>query len=212
MDQQGRIQDETVGGYLERLAARVPAPGGGAAAALHAAQGAALLGMVARYTTGEKYAAQAEVVARVTAEADELRVAALDLAAADAVAFTAVTHAYALPRGTEAEKTARSVAIAAALAGAARPPADVVAAAARIVALAEELLPVANRNVITDVAAAADAARAAATTARVNVEINAVSLKDAVKRAELAECVAGVDELSRRADAVTASVRTTLGA
>ena len=46
------ISDEKIGDFLARLAARVPVPGGGAAAALHAAEGAALLGMVARYTTG----------------------------------------------------------------------------------------------------------------------------------------------------------------
>ena len=48
------IRDQTIGEFLDQLAERVPAPGGGAAAALLAAQGAALLGMVARYTTGEK--------------------------------------------------------------------------------------------------------------------------------------------------------------
>lgn len=212
MDERAGIGDETVGGYLERLAARVPAPGGGAAAALHAAQGAALLGMVARYTTGAKYAEQAAVIARVTEESDGLRAAALGLAAADAAAFTAVTDAYALPRGTEEQKAARSAAIARALAGAARPPADVIAAAARVVALAEELLPIANRNVVTDVAAAADAARAAATTARVNVEVNAAGIADESVLAELAKATSDVDAVALRADAVTEAVRLTLRA
>jgi formiminotetrahydrofolate cyclodeaminase len=212
VDERAGIEDETVGGYLERLAARVPAPGGGAAAALHAAQGAALLGMVARYTTGEKYAEHAAAVARITEESDGLRAAALGLAAADAAAFTAVTDAYALPRGTEEQKAARSAAIARALAGAARPPADVIAAAARLVALAEELLPIANRNVVTDVAAAADAARAAATTARMNVEVNVAGIKDEATRAELAKATSDVDAVALRADAVTEAVRLALRA
>ncbi|CAG7596947.1 cyclodeaminase/cyclohydrolase family protein [Actinacidiphila bryophytorum] len=210
MHDQARIQDETVGGYLDRLAARLPAPGGGAAAALHAAQGAALLGMVARYTTGEKYAAQAEAVARITAESDELRGAALDLAAADAAAFTAVTDAYALPRGGDGEKAARSAAIAAALAGAARPPADVIGVARRIIALAEELLPIGNPNVVTDVAAAAEAARAAATTARVNVEINLAGIKSPATRAALTAATSDVDPLAARAAALTSAVRQSL--
>ena len=42
------MREETIGAFLERLAERVPAPGGGATAALHAAQAAALLAMVAR--------------------------------------------------------------------------------------------------------------------------------------------------------------------
>ena len=201
------MHDQTIGGYLERLAAREPAPGGGAAAALHAAQGAALLGMVARYTTGEKYAAHAAQIAQITAESDELRSRSLRLAEDDARAFTAVTDAYALPRADDAQKAARSQAIAAALEGAARPPAEVIAAAGAITTLAEELLPLANRNVVTDVAAATEAARAAATTARVNVEINLGGIKDETVRAELTAAAASVDALAARAEAVTAAVR-----
>jgi formiminotetrahydrofolate cyclodeaminase len=208
--ERARIQDETVGGYLDKLAARLPAPGGGAAAALHAAQGAALLAMVARYSTGERYAAHAAAIERITAESDALRAAALDLAAADAAAFTAVTDAYALPRATDEEKSARSAAIAASLAGAARPPADVVDVARRIVALAEELLPLGNRNVVTDVAAATEAARAAATTARVNVEINLSGIKDPASRTAFTTAIADVDDLANRATAVTESVRASL--
>ena len=44
------MRDEKISDFLARLADRVPAPGGGTAAALHAAQAAALLGMVARST------------------------------------------------------------------------------------------------------------------------------------------------------------------
>lgn len=50
------IATEPIDRYLERLASREPTPGGGAVGALHAAQGAALIGMVARYTTGAGYA------------------------------------------------------------------------------------------------------------------------------------------------------------
>jgi formiminotetrahydrofolate cyclodeaminase len=201
------MQDQTIGGYLERLAAREPAPGGGAAAALHAAQGAALLAMVARYTTGEKYAAHAEQVTAITAAADELRLRAMALAEEDARAFTAVTDAYKLPRADTEQKSARSRAIADALAGAARPPADVIAVATQVVELAERLLPFGNPNVVTDVAAATEAARAAATTARVNVEINLGGVKDEAVRAELAATVKEVDQLAARAHAVTEAVR-----
>lgn len=201
------MHDQTIAAYLERLAAREPAPGGGAAAALHAAQAAALLAMVARYTTGEKYAEHADRVAEFTAEADQLRERALDLAEQDARAFTAVTDAYKLPRAEPEQKAARSRAIAEALAGAARPPADVIALAARVVELAEQLLPFGNPNVVTDIAAATEAARAAATTARVNVEINLGGIKDEALRTELARAVRDVDALAARAEAVTEAVR-----
>lgn len=204
--------DETVSRFLERLAARVPAPGGGAAAALHAAQAAALLAMVARYSTGEKYAAHADVIARVTAVSDELRAAALQLAEDDANAFTAVTDAYALPRSTPEEKATRSAAITRALAGAAKPPAEVVSVAVRLVRLAEELLPVGNRNVITDIAAAAEATRAAATTARVNIEVNLGGVQNPVARGELTEALGRVDALCERTDQLTAAVRKEIAA
>jgi formiminotetrahydrofolate cyclodeaminase len=184
------MRDQPVGEFLDQLAARVSAPGGGATAALHAAQSAALLGMVARYSDGPRFEAHAETIGAVLSEVDRLRVEALQLAEDDAAAFTAVTDAYRLPKGSE-----RSAAIAEALAGAAVPPARTIAVAERLVELAEVLLPVGNRNVITDVAAAAEAARAAATTARVNVEINGAAV------------VSDVDGLVARADQVTASVR-----
>ena len=178
------MRDETITAFLDQLAARVPAPGGGATAALHAAQSAALLAMVARYSNGAKY--DAALMDHVITEADGIRSDALTLAEADAAAFGAVADAYGLARQTPEEQEARSAAIAEALAGAARPPADVVRLALLLVSLAEELLPAGNRNVITDVAAAAEAARAAAVTAQVNIEVNLRGIKDPAVQAELA--------------------------
>ncbi|MPZ26285.1 MAG: formimidoyltetrahydrofolate cyclodeaminase [Micromonosporaceae bacterium] len=196
--------------FLERLAARVPAPGGGAVAALHAAQAAALLGMVARYTDGPRYAPHRELVDQVRAEADAVRAEALALAEADATAFAAVAEAYRLPNGTDPERADRAAAIATALAGAAEPPAAVVAVADRLIRLAERLLPVGNPNVVTDVAAAAEAARAAATTARINVEVNLGGVRDASTRDRLRAAVAAVDPLVARAERVTEAVRAKL--
>ncbi|MEV1173919.1 cyclodeaminase/cyclohydrolase family protein [Nonomuraea sp. NPDC049784] len=196
------MRDTKIVDFLAELAARVPAPGGGATAALHAAQAAALLGMVARYTTGERYASHAETVVAVIGEADTLRARTLRLAEEDAAAFTAVTDAYRLPKGEE-----RSAAIARALAGAAEPPARVVESATRVIELCEVLLPICNRNVVTDVAAAAEAARAALTTARVNVEVNLSGIKDQQVREKLNHRVSGVDAAVARADWVTAEVR-----
>ncbi len=201
------MRDEKIGDFLDRLADRVPAPGGGASAALHAAQAAALLGMVARYSTGERYAEHKPTIERIITRTDELRSTALQLAEDDAVAFTAVTDAYRLPKDTAAAKAARSAAIATALVGACRPPADVIGVAQVAVELAEELLPIGNRNVITDIAAATEAARAAATTARVNVEINLGGITDERARGELTAEVAKVDAVADRAAQLTAAVR-----
>jgi len=199
------MRDETIGSFLARLAARSAAPGGGATGALHAAQAAALLAMVARFSDGPRH--DAEVVGRVRAAADGLADEALELAEADSAAFEKVTLAYQLPKDTPEDKAARSQAIAEALGGAARPPADLMSAAVRLAGLAEDLLPAANRNVISDIAAAAAAIGAAAVTAQVNIEANIAGIKDEALIAELSGIAALADGVADRADRVVAAVR-----
>ena len=199
------MRDQTISGFLEQLASRVPAPGGGATAALHAAQSAALLTMVARYSDGAKY--DAELMGHIIAEADGLRNDALTLAESDEEAFAAVAEAYRLPKETAEQKEVRSAAVAEALAGAARPQADVIRLALLLVSFAEELLRAGNRNMITDVAAAAEAARAAAGTAQLFIEVNLRGMKDPAVRAETAAMAEVTDEVTARADRVVAAVR-----
>ncbi|MEV0292170.1 cyclodeaminase/cyclohydrolase family protein [Nocardia sp. NPDC050710] len=191
--------------YLSELAAKVPAPGGGAVAALHAAQGAALVAMVARYTTRAKDAEHRPIVDRIIDAADAARDRALALADADAAAFTAVGNAYKMPKTTETETAARDAAITVALIEAARVPAAVVDEADEILSLAAELLPIGNRNVVTDIGAAADAARAAATSSQLNIEINVTSLA-AADGDRFAPVLLRVDEIIARADALHADV------
>lgn len=202
------ISSETINDYLSRLASRQPTPGGGAAAALHAAQGAALVAMVARYTTGPKYEQHAALVARVTSAADHLIIEALRLADADEHAFQSVIDSYKLPAETEQLKATKAAAIRDALVQAAHTPAQLIKVSGEVVDLATELFDVANPNVISDVAAAADAARAAATTARVNIDINVVAIKDTAARTRLAEQTDGLeDKVVLAADSLVKRVR-----
>ncbi|MET4540016.1 formiminotetrahydrofolate cyclodeaminase [Arthrobacter bambusae] len=202
------ISSETINDYLSRLASRQPTPGGGAAAALHAAQGAALVAMVARYTTGPKYEQHAALVARITSAADHLIIEALRLADADEHAFQSVIDSYKLPSETEQLKATKAAAIRDALVQAAHTPAQLIKVSGEVVDLATELFDVANPNVISDVAAAADAARAAATTARVNIDINVVAIKDTAARTRLAEQTDGLeDKVVLAADALVKRVR-----
>jgi formiminotetrahydrofolate cyclodeaminase len=199
------MRDETIAEFLAQLAARTSAPGGGAAAALHAAQAAALIAMVARYSDGPRH--DTVLVGRVRAAADGLIDESLGLAEADAAAFGKVAAAYRLPKETDADKEQRSQAIADALAGAARPPADLMAASARLASLTEEMLPAANRNVISDLAAAAAAITAGAVTARVNIEANLAGVRDQRLKDELAETAALADEVTDRAARLIDAVR-----
>jgi methenyltetrahydrofolate cyclohydrolase len=201
------LSDDKITDFLDRLAERVPVPGGGAAAALHAAQGAALLGMVARYTTGQAYAEHQLMIGRIITEVDELRGVALRLAEADEDAFAALAGAYNLPNASGEEKSARSCAIAHALVNAAWPQARLISIAGMVVDLAEALVAIGNRNVISDVSAAAAAAGAAAATARVNVEISLAGITDEQASLEMIAETGKVDDIIARAGRVTAAVR-----
>ena len=201
------IHDEKIGEFLDQVADRVPAPAGAASAALQSALGAALLGMAARYSTGEQYADHQEAIGRILAEADELRSIALRLAEADAEAFMAVSEAYQMPKSTEADRVARAAAIARALVNAAWPPVQVIGVASMVVDLAEALAMIANRNVISDVAAAAEAARAAVAAARVNVEISLAGVSDAQASLEMIAQADKADAIMARAEQVTSAVR-----
>jgi len=77
------ISDEKLGDFLDRLAGPRAGPGRGCRCGPARRAGAALLGMVARYTTGEKYAKHQETIGRIIAEVDELRGIALRLADAE---------------------------------------------------------------------------------------------------------------------------------
>jgi formiminotetrahydrofolate cyclodeaminase len=202
------VRDEKIGDWLDDLASESSAPGGGAAAALDAAVGAALISMVCNLTIGRpRYAEHDETNKAALEAATRLRNEALELADADEAAFTKVTDAYKLPRNTDEEKTARTAAIQASLIDAAGVPLRTAALCAEVIALAVKIEPTSNTNLISDVAVAAASARAALDSAALNVEINLAAMNDAATRdriaGELKKHVASMAD----ADAVVAKVR-----
>jgi formiminotetrahydrofolate cyclodeaminase len=177
------VQQNRLGEWLDQLGSSASTPGGGAAAALAASTGAALVEMVVNLTLGKPaYAEHEQHVRPIGERARELRRRALELAAADEAAFDAVMGAYGLPRRTDAEKAARSAAIQAATAAAARPPMQVAELAAQVIELAAALPGRSNRNVLSDVGVAAALAVAALESAAINVEVNLGALKDEAVR------------------------------
>jgi formiminotetrahydrofolate cyclodeaminase len=66
--------------------------------------------------------------------------------------------------------------------------------------------------VVTDVAAAAEAARAAAVVAQVNVEVNAAGVEDTQTRRSLLSKAGEADNIAARADKVVATVRDMIAA
>ncbi len=117
------ILDLTLGEFLQRLGSSDPAPGGGAAAAVVGALGAALVEMTANLTLGRPRLADVEDQAqRIEQRASDLRSQLGHLGDADTEAFERVSAAYKLPRTDDAQKAARSRAIQAALRAAAEVP------------------------------------------------------------------------------------------
>jgi methenyltetrahydrofolate cyclohydrolase len=200
--------DQQIGTWLEELASDVPAPGGGAAAAMNAAVGAALVSMVCNLTIGKpRYADQEPLMRQVLESAVDLRARGVRLAEDDAAAFGAVSQAYRLPKVTETDKTVRTAAIQVALVGAAEVPLRTAAVAAAVIRLAARIMDGANVNVLSDVAVAAASARAALDAAVINVEVNLAAMHDAGRRDSLRAGLAEHADVADVADAVVASVR-----
>jgi formiminotetrahydrofolate cyclodeaminase len=81
-------RDESLKKYLNDLAARSSAPGGGSAAALSAALAASLVSMVANFTLGKpKYARFEADVKKILASSEELRKEFLNLVDLDVKAY-----------------------------------------------------------------------------------------------------------------------------
>ena len=88
-------------GFLEELASKAAAPGGGGASALGGAAGVALGSMVGSLTVGKKkYAAVEADIAALNVRAEALRKRLEALVQADAEAFLPVAAAYKLPKET----------------------------------------------------------------------------------------------------------------
>ena len=169
----------TIAKFLDELASEQPTPGGGGAAAIMGAVGAALVSMVANLTIGKKnYEAFDAELKATNAEAEKVRAELTAAIDEDVVAFNAVMGAYGLPRGTDEEKAARAAAIQAALKQATDAPLRAVKACHEVIKLSAVVAEKGNVNVISDAGVAVLAANAGLRSAALNVYINAKSIKD----------------------------------
>jgi formiminotetrahydrofolate cyclodeaminase len=194
-----RLGDLTVAGFLERLGSDAPTPGGGAAGAIAGATGAALVAMVGRLTVDKKGSEDvADRMRALVERADAARAEFLDLADRDAHAFDAVMTAFAMPKGTDDEKAARSAAIQTGYAHAASVPLEIARTAVGLMELAEDATAAGNPQAASDGLSAAAHLYAAALCAIANVEINATSLKDEGTRDLLLDEGAALREAAER--------------
>jgi formiminotetrahydrofolate cyclodeaminase len=165
--------------FVEDTAARLPAPGGGSVAALVGSLGAALLCMVGNYTVGKKQYERVEgEMVRILKTLDGLKDELSSLIQEDIKAYQKYSHASGLPKDTPGQKEARNRALQLSLKEAALIPLKTSKLSLRVIDLAEEILPLGNPYLISDVGVGVSLAEAALEAAVINVQINLSYIKD----------------------------------
>jgi methenyltetrahydrofolate cyclohydrolase len=174
------FSDQTIAEFLGAIRSSAPTPGGGSASALAGAMGASLLAMVAGLPKSR--ATTAEDGERLKAAGDRCAAIAEDLEALvqrDSDAYNQVLAAYKLSRATDDDKAARSEAIQAGFRAAIDAPLAVMRDCA---AAAEQGVVVARfglESASSDVRVGFELLNAALRGAKLNVETNFSSVKDA---------------------------------
>ncbi len=174
------VRDQTVGDYLQALASTAAVPGGGSAAALAAAMGAALVSMVAKLSAKKARAVEdREMLTGLVPELDQLAARLLELSQDDIDAYRAVIDAR--KSGAQADALGR------AYERAAEVPLETATAAARGLALLPEVSKRAWEMTASDLAVASELLETGFAGALGNVAVNLPELQgDAVARIERA--------------------------
>jgi formiminotetrahydrofolate cyclodeaminase len=170
---------------------------------------AALVRMVVELTAPRvKSAAEADALVDIGGSATMWQSELLNLAELDANAYRAVVEARRLPRGTELERQARDVQVAAAMREATRAPLEIIRAASAVLELAERLAPIGTRNAISDVGVGGMLATTSARGAALNVRINLPYVQDSELQADatttLEALLPGLADRERALDSIVA--------
>jgi formiminotetrahydrofolate cyclodeaminase len=203
------LTEQTVGTFLAAIRSTNPTPGGGSASALAGAMGASLLAMVAglpksRAETAEDSERLKAAGARCAGLARDLET----LIERDSDAYNHVLAAYKLPKGTDAEKAERSAAIQAGFRAAIAAPLDVMRACAAAADQAVVVSTLGLASASSDVQVGVELLNAALRGAKLNVETNLGSVKDADYVAKVRSDVRGLESAIAHE---TAAARRALG-
>ncbi len=174
-----QLVDLTVKGFVEETASESPAPGGGSIAATMGAMGAALATMVANLSShkrgwDDRWEEFSDWAERGKQYHDKL----LRLIDEDTNAFDALMACFGMPKSTDAEKAARSLAIQEATKHAIQVPLEVMQTACDSMEVIQAMAEIGNPNSVSDAGVGALAARAAVLGAHLNVKINCGTVDD----------------------------------
>lgn len=190
----------TIQVFLDELAGKASTPGGGAAAAISGAMGAALISMVANFTIGKKGYEDVEAESKdILDKSEKLRAELTEAINDDVRVFNRVMGSYGMPKETDEEKVARSAEIQAALKEATDVPLECAKLCLEVINLSQPIADKGNNNVISDAGVAVLAAYAGLRSAALNVYINIGGIKDeefvANRRQQLETLLDGMDTL-----------------
>lgn len=190
--------------FLAELAGNAPAPGGGGAAALVGAAGAALGNMVGSLTVGKKkYAAVEADILALNERSTALRKRLEGLVQADAEAFLPLAAAYKLPKETPEQQAHKAAVLEEALNRACAVPLEIMAACCEGITLAEEYGAKGSVLALSDAGCAALFCKAALQAAGLNVMVNTRLMADKARAAALnAEAAALLADFVPKADRV----------
>lgn len=175
-----KLIERSVSDLLGAFRSSDPTPGGGSAAALGGAIGSSLLAMVA--SLPKSRAATVEDTERLKAAGERCAGLAQELEALvdrDSEAYDLVMAAYKKPKATDEEKAARSAGIQAAMREAISAPLAVMRASAAAAEQGVVIAALGNPSASSDVQVGFEMLGAALRGAKLNVEINLGSVKDA---------------------------------
>lgn len=186
------LGDKPLLNLIEAFRSPSPTPGGGSAAALAGAVGAALLAMAASLpkhrAVSEEDVARLQDAGRRTTEIASRLAALVD---EDARAYDGVIAAYRLPKGSDDERAARHARIQEALVGAASVPLEMMRQCAGALQLATIVRTLANVHAATDVGVGVELLGAAVRGAALNVGVNVADVDDQARAAQIRqECEA----------------------
>lgn len=160
---------ESLKTYLDELAAKKPAPGGGSAAALAGALGCALLSMVCNYTIGkEKYKDVEKEIRKILNQSERLRKRLLSLVDLDAEAYAQVLKSH---KGSPAIYQKNLI-------RATKVPLEVCSLSAAAYKLCPYLRKKANKYLASDVYVARELLKSCFKSGEFNVIINFPQIKD----------------------------------
>lgn len=157
-----KYKDHSLEEYLQALSVKTPAPGGGSAAALTAALGAALISMAAHYSLGKNSSSVDRKLQRLLTKSERLRKRFLELVDLDAAAYLAVVQTRKSPEEIRAAALKKAAAV----------PREVGKLCFEAIQLAPFLATKGNKHLLSDVEVAVEFLLAAFKSAMVNVRVN----------------------------------------